>query len=76
MHAACATLPTSNAPDVRGHGVRGPVGCVAGPQHRLEVWNLLAGATDELQVVDAGVGAEMKRLMALEQEIWMQVLEG
>ena len=42
----------------------------------VKVWNLLAGATDELQVVDAGVGAEIKRLMALEQEIWMQVLEG
>jgi hypothetical protein len=40
---------------------------------RVKVWNLLAGATDELQVVDAGMGAEIKRLVALEQEIWMQV---
>jgi hypothetical protein len=40
---------------------------------RVKVWNLLVGATDELQVVDAGIGAEIKRLDALEQEIWMQV---
>ena len=40
---------------------------------RVKVWNLLVGATDELQVVDAGMGAEIKRLVALEQEIWMQV---
>jgi len=47
--------------------------CVKRAPSRVKVWNLLAGATDELQVVDAGMGAEIKRLVALEQEIWMQV---
>ena len=37
-----------------------------------EVWNLLAGNTDEIQVVDAGFGALMKRLAEGVQQDWFQ----
>lgn len=37
---------------------------------RCEVWNLLAGCTDEVQVVDAGLGALIKRFAGEEHQRW------
>ena len=38
-----------------------------------DVWNLLAGNTDEIQVVDAGFGALVKRFTEEEQQDWLNV---
>ena len=35
------------------------------------VWNLLAGSTDEIQVVDAGLGALIKRLVSVMIQEWL-----
>ena len=31
-------------------------------------WNLLSGATDEIQAIDGGIGAEMKRRIGVLQD--------
>ena len=38
---------------------------------RVKLWNLLAGATDEIQPVDAGVGGLVKHLTGVEADIWL-----
>ena len=40
-----------------------------------DVWNLLAGCTDEIQVVDAGFGALVKRNTEEVQQQWLHVDE-
>jgi hypothetical protein len=63
--------------NLRGQDVRERAGALgeavkaAALKIRVRLWNLLAGATDEIQVVDAGIGAELKRRIAEIQDIWL-----
>ena len=38
---------------------------------RVKLWNLLAGATDEIQPVDAGYGGLVKHYTGTEADIWL-----
>jgi hypothetical protein len=41
----------------------------------VRIWNLLAGATDEVQVIDAGIGAILKRIMHQLTDNWLNTEE-